>query len=71
MLDFSFGFPMLIVISLIIWSWVVFFSAVFGNLEDDTFKAELKEAIEDHEKEMQDYDDWIDQKAEEAKHDVD
>ena len=37
----------------------------------DTFKAELKEAIEDNEKEMQDFDDWVDQKAEEAKYDVD
>ena len=31
MLDLSFGFPLLIVVSLIIWSWIVFFSTVFGN----------------------------------------
>ena len=37
----------------------------------ETFKAELKEAIKEHEKEMESYDDWIDQKAEEAKYDVD
>ncbi len=30
MLDFKFGFPMLIVVSLIIFSWVMFFSLVFG-----------------------------------------
>lgn len=37
----------------------------------DTFKAELKEAIEDNEKEMQDYDDWVTVKEEEAKNNVD
>jgi hypothetical protein len=31
MFDLSFKFPMLIVVGLIIWSWIVFFSAVFGN----------------------------------------
>ena len=36
----------------------------------ETFKKELKEAIDDNEKEMQDYDDWVTMKEEEAKHDV-
>ncbi len=31
MFDFGFGLPMLIVIGLIIWSWIVFFSTVFGS----------------------------------------
>jgi len=30
MFDFKFGLPMLIVTALIIWSWVMFFSLVFG-----------------------------------------
>ena len=36
-----------------------------------TFKAELKEQIDKNEKEMENFDKWIDQKAEEAKHNVD
>ena len=35
------------------------------------FKAELKEQIDKNEKEMENFDKWIDQKAEEAKHNVD
>ena len=37
----------------------------------ETFKRELQEAIDKNEKDMQDYDDWVSMKEEEAKHDVD
>ena len=49
------------------------FEIYFIADEDEiaTFKAELKEQIDKNEKEMENFDKWIDQKAEEAKHNVD